>query len=219
MSATIQEIAYDTRMMQTLLWQHNDATKLQAILEKKQAWYEENHKKFWENWYTDVFDLRTANEFGCAVWSEILQIQLAIPLSASAASPNAWGFDDHRINFDNAGFTTGAGGFIKLSLEQKRTILRIRYFQLVSRGTIPECNYCAREVFGPGVYALDGEDMTITYVFQTEPTAKTKIILNYYDIMPRPAGVKVKYLTLPNTAWGFGEHRVNFNNAGFAQET
>ena len=175
--ATKQEFDFSVNLLQSLLWQYNEALRLQSLLESKQDWYNENQANFWTNWYRDVFDLRTANDFGCAVWSIILGIPLTIPTSGDFADGDSWGFGQYRKNFDNGNFSGAATPFITLSLAQKRIVLRLRYFQLTSRGTVPECNYAAREIFGPGVYVLDGLDMTAKYIFPSEPSAEVKFVL------------------------------------------
>ena len=63
-------------VLSALLWQDNESVNLIGLLKAKQAWYQENHCDFWNNWVVDVFDLNTANEFGLRVWSEILNISL-----------------------------------------------------------------------------------------------------------------------------------------------
>ena len=215
MTTTIQEFDFSVDLLQAILWQYNEATNLQAILQENQDFYNIQQTQFWTNWIGDVFDLRTANDFGCAVWSIILGLPTTIPVSADAADGDSWGFEGFRKNFDNGNFSAGAENFIQLSIEQKRTVLRMRYFQLTSRGTVPEFNRFLREIFGPGVYILDGLDMTGEIIFQTEPSAQTKLILKYYDILPRPAGVLLNWSVLTQDAWGFEQYRVNFEHGNF----
>jgi hypothetical protein len=216
MTGQIQLFDLVANVTQALLWQYNEALRLQSLVEDKQDWYNENQTAFWNDWHTDVFDLRTANEFGCAVWSIILLMPLTIPVSPDSPGIDAWGFDEYRKNFNNGNFTDGQGNFITLTIEQKRMLLRLRYRQLTAKGTVPEANAFAREIFGPGVYVLDGLDMTAQYVFTTEPSSSVKFILKYFDVLPRPAGVGVTYETIPAESFGFEQYRVNFDNAPFA---
>lgn len=157
MSDQIQSLDFSVDVLRALLWQYNDAARLEGLLRQKQAWYDGNQKSFWENWITDVFDLRTANAFGCAVWAIILDIPLSVTSEDDLDKPT-WGFDIYRENFTNGNFSsTQASG---LSLDQKRTILRLRYFQLVSKGAVPEINNFLKYLFGnqggpalaPGLY-------------------------------------------------------------------
>lgn len=216
MPETIQKFDFTVNAMQALLWQYNEALRLQAIVQENQDFYNLNQTAFWENWYRDVFDLRTANEFGCTVWGIILGMPLTIEIPVDGVDNGSWGFGEYRKNFENGNFAFSNNSFYSLPLEQKRLVLRMRYFQLTSRGTVPEINFFLREIFGPGVYVLDGLDMTGEVIFQTEPSASTKFILKYYDVLPRPAGVGVTWSVLTDKAFGFGDFRVNFDNGNFA---
>ncbi|MEG7685973.1 DUF2612 domain-containing protein, partial [Listeria monocytogenes] len=78
--------------------------------------------------------------------------------------------------------------------------LRLRYYQLVSRGTVPEINAFLKLMFGDQglVYTIDNHDMTfVTYFFTFIPDAQTKFILYNYDLLPRPAGVGVQLTFTP----------------------
>ncbi|WP_231668322.1 DUF2612 domain-containing protein [Ralstonia solanacearum] len=50
------------------------------------------HTAFWENWIRDVFDLRTANDFGLSVWSEILGVPLAVTVDPTKPGTPVFGF-------------------------------------------------------------------------------------------------------------------------------
>ena len=67
MSQTIQQIDYTVNVLRPLLWQYNQADNLRGLLELKQVFYDREQRDFWQNWYRDVFDLRTANDFGLTV--------------------------------------------------------------------------------------------------------------------------------------------------------
>ena len=134
----IQAFDFSVNLLQAILWQYNDAARLQSLLEQKQAWYDLEHEEFWGDWYTDVFDLRTAIDFGLSVWSVILNVPLTIT-SGGEPSENLWGFGPFRKNFNRGNFAPSSSG-IKLTTAQKRLVLQLRYFQLVTRGAVPEIN-------------------------------------------------------------------------------
>lgn len=112
----IQAFDYSIDLLQAILWQYNDAAKLQSLLEQKQTWYDEQYSEFWEDWYRDVFDLRTANDFGLSVWAILLNIPLTITTNLSP-SANIWGFGPYPTftrassgtYYDNAGLLVSAG--------------------------------------------------------------------------------------------------------------
>lgn len=217
MSLRIQELSTAVDVLTALLWRHNNAENLTSLLTAKHAWYLENQSDFWENWYRDVFDIRTCNEFGCAVWAIILGVKLNF-LIAPSSGPKSWGFGTFNVNFGNGNFGLQQSSSVFLTLEQKRTILRLRYLTLTGRMTVPEINRTMAYVFrndGP-VYVLDGLDMTMVYVFKFAPTPLLRFILDNLDILPRPAAVKVSYIVSTRPVFGFGDFNKNFNNGTFA---
>ena len=225
MTTRIQEFDYSVNLMRAMLWQYNSAQRLQALMTQKNFWYEMNQKDFWDSWYTDVFDLRTANAFGLAVWSYILDIPLFIDFSSDPddTTRDLWGFNafdggfpdyiNTYQNFEQGSFTTRHGQ-VTLTVEEQRLLLRLRYYQLVSRGATPDTNQFLSVLFADrtkifpeyGIaYVLDGLDMTMTYVFNFNLSQTFIYIFQHFDIMPRPAGVKLKYRILNDNIFGFNE--------------
>lgn len=210
---TIQRFDFSVDLLRAILWQYNDASGLQSILRDKSGWYEENQKSFWENWTRDVFDLTTANDFGCAVWGVILGLPLSIGLPGSGSAP-VWGLGPDNQNFENGPFGRLSSGAANLTLEHKRMLLRLRYFQLISDGSAPYANFVLQQVFGQG-YVLDNLDMTITYVFQEPLPFEVLTMLEEFDLLPRPAGVDINITYLTDKVFGFGPNNQNFENGQF----
>lgn len=211
----VQAFDFSVDLLRALLWQYNDAVRLQSLLEQKQAWYDSQYSEFWENWSRDVFDLRTANDFGLSVWAVILNIPLTIT-TAGPPSADIWGFGPFRKNFNRGNFAPSTSG-IRLTTEQKRLVLRLRYFQLVTRGAVPEINEFLASVFAAfgDVYVLDGLNMTMDYVFTFAPPSQLRFVLQTYDVLPRPAAVGVNYVVLVRDTFGFGPFHRNFNRGTF----
>ena len=213
----IQAFDFSVNLLRAMLWQYNDAPRLEALVAQKQAWFDVENQGFWEDWQRDVFDLRTANDFGLSVWTIILDMPLQIN---GGVDPDAerviWGFATDDENYTNGNFE-GISGF-PLDTEQVRLILRLRYFQLVTRGTVPEVNTFLNELFldfGP-VYVVDGLSMNARYVFGFDLSPDLQAVFTAFDLLPRPAGVEVDYVVIPDaTTWGFGRYRLNFNNGTF----
>jgi hypothetical protein len=203
-------------LLNALLWQYNSAPNLEGLIQQKQDWYNANQTAFWNDWVRDVFDLRTANDFGLAVWSIILNIPLAITSSGDDDDKPIWGFDIYRENFNNGNFATTPN--TSLTTEQKRLVLRLRYFQLVTNGTVPEINRFFAYLFEPlGLaYLVDGYAMNGRYVFGFPLTSDLELVITEYDLLPRPAGVKVDFVIIGEAdGWGFGRYHENFNNGNF----
>jgi len=216
MAETVQKFDYSVDLLQALLWQYTDASRLQKVLERKSDWYAANQRDFWSNWYRDVFDLTTANDFGLAVWARILGVPLVAAVPASGDRP-VFGFGEYNLNFNNGNFGVNNSGVQALTTEQKRLVLRLRYFQLISNGSIPQINYFMSLVFGSlgSVYVLDGYDMTMVYVFTFILPASVRFVLENFDILPRPAGVELEILVQPGNAFGYDPYYLNFEQGAF----
>ena len=132
----IQQFDYSVDLLQHLLWQYNEAENLPALLQSKQTWYTEQQTEFWQGWHSDVFDLRTATEFGLSVWAVILGLPLFLDKPPTPPDFPAWGFGPENRNFNNGRFAVATGSFQDLTLEQKRLVLMFRYFQLTTDATI-----------------------------------------------------------------------------------
>lgn len=207
----IQRFDFTIDVLKVIPWMSDGSPNLRALLEEYQAWYSREHAQFWINWERDVFNLRTANDFGLNVWSIILNLPLYIEVESSPATYPAWGFGPYAANFGHGNFATDSAGAVSLNTEQKRQLLLLRMWQIVSSGSTPDINRALYDVFGGSVYALDGQDMSITYVFtEILPNSMFELIKNY-DIIPRPSAVKAYYLVKPRNAFGFAPYGVNFD--------
>lgn len=216
--STVENYDYAVDVMSVLLWQYNDAVRLQKLVELKQLWYDTNQDQFWTDWQRDVFDLRTANQFGLAVWAIILDIPLTFSVGPSPVEKVGWGFGQYRKNFNNGNFNRRSATDNPLTDEQSRLVLRLRYFQLITTGSVVEINRFLGELFYDAfglVYVRDNLDMTATYIFTFYPSNQFQTVLNNFDLLPRPAGVKINYDIIPSGSPWFGfENHPNFDNGG-----
>ena len=149
----IQGFDFGVDSKQAILWQYNQATTLLQLLQDKQNWLDLNQTEFWWNpetttdygWYQNVFNLLTANDFGLAVWSIILDVPLFLAGEIEPDDNNIFGFNYFTApltpfnSYLNFGVTTDAqsnfsnrGTEIILTSEQQRFLLRLRYFQLTT---------------------------------------------------------------------------------------
>lgn len=211
---TIQQFNYDVNLLQALLWQYNEAVNIQALLEAKQAWYDANQTEFWQDWQTNVFDLRTADQFGIIIWGIILGFPLYINQDPLPPGTAVFGFNGSGgVNFDN-GILDDYGNSVQLSPETQRIALQFRYFQLTSSGTVPETNRMLKYIFGDlgNAYLLDLGRMTQEYIFEFALSAELQYLFNNYDILPRPAGVSSTYTVNLTTYFGFASGDFNFDN-------
>jgi hypothetical protein len=214
---TIQQFDYSVDLLRALLWQYNEATNLQGLLEDKKSWYDNNQSEFWSNWYRDVFDLQTANDFGLAVWSIILGQPLFV--NSGPDDKPTWGFDPYYVNFERGNFSSQTGSSHRLKTETARVLLRLRYYNLTGSGTVPEINRALADVFADYglAYLLDNHNMTQTYIFTFPLSSDLIFLFNYFDILPRPAGVASNYNVLVTESWGFDDHHENFGHGNFSE--
>ncbi len=171
-------------------WQRGSAEQLIKKLKLKQDWYQNNHCDFWNNWITDVFDLRTANEFGLSVWSVILEVPL---------------------------FGESASVIDGLTIDQKRIMLQLKAFSMHSVSSTYEINKKLAELFGfRSVYVLDNLDMSYTYVISNTELKKFIDTVKDFDLLPRPNSVSVNTVISSNsTPFLFGDKRDNFGRGNF----
>lgn len=213
----IQLFDFSVNVLRALLWKHNRAERLTALVESKASWYAENQERFWLRWLRDVFDLRTANAFGLQVWARILGVRLSLPVAPSGDRP-VFGFAPFHLNFDRGNFGRVGSGTEGLTVEEQRLILRLRYLTLVSRVTIPDINRAMQAVFGDRgrVYVLDPFDMSdLVYVFTFNPGTRVLQLLERFDALPRPSAVGARTIVLTRPVFGFGPYNRNFDRGTF----
>ncbi len=68
-------------LQKTILWQYDKSSKLISLINQKQAWYKRNVTDFITNFFINVFNLKTANDFGLSVWGKILNFPRQIFLN------------------------------------------------------------------------------------------------------------------------------------------
>lgn len=217
MTDRVQTFAPFTDLGRAILWQYDKAVRLQSLISAKQAWYEAEHSAFWTDWQRDVFDLRTANDFGLSVWARILNVPL-LAIAPGTGIRDVFGFGADNLNFDNGNFGRDISAALSLTTAQRRLALRLRFYQLTTRGTVPEVNAFLAYLFGDqgDVYVLDSLNMTdATYVFTFVPDPSVTFVLQQFDLLPRPAGVGVRILINSGDQFGFAPYYLNFENSNF----
>lgn len=202
-------------LMRSILWQYEGAPNAIALARSDQRFIDLKHTEFWDDWIKDVFDLTTANAFGLTVWARILDLPISVTESQNIE--DVWGFGIHNRNFNNGGFGVGTDSDLTLDIESARQLLRLRWFQLTMRPTVPNINRALSEIFGPGIVeVIDGYDMLYaTYFFQQTPGYKLRRLLEKTNVLPRPSTVGVRWVVQAPPVFGFGEHHLNFNNGPF----
>jgi hypothetical protein len=218
----IQEFNYSVNLLQAILWQYDEATNLLSLINQKQVWYNKYQTQFWTDWYTNVFNLLTANQFGLSLWSYILNVPLFLDNVQDDPDKPVFGFNNNDsfptlentyLNFNNGNFST-KGQTISLTIEEQRFILRLRYFQLSNNGTTININVFLKYLlessdigYNGTIYVLDGLDMTITYVI-TDAGFPQELLdaIQLLDLFPRPTGVGIKIHINYGVQFGFNNN-------------
>ncbi len=175
----IGNIDFAPDMSRVFLWQYEDAEKLNAILTAETEFCANSIGKLWENWLRDFHDINTATEQGLYLWGALLGVQRG---------------------------TYVEGGVEKqISVEIYRRMLKARFFNFGSHGTIPELNNYLRTVFeGRPIFCRDNYDMTVTILCYVSLSAEEIAVLLSEDFLPLPCGVKANIITVaPDEILGF----------------
>jgi hypothetical protein len=219
MSSTIQQIGFSKDVSNAILWQYDKSENLKQVLDIIEVNFKEEYQDFWEDWIDDVFNLKTANAFGISVWQIILNLNLGSdPTDTSGQS--VFGFGQFNKNFNNGNFALNTGDSLNLTLEEKRLALLLRFLTLSYSPNIPNINFILKEIFSTGfgdAWVLDPQDMTIKYVFDFPLTTGIITILTRLDVFPRPAGVRLLFISTNYANFGFGSLNKNFDNGNFIQ--
>lgn len=235
----IQEFNYNVNLLQAILWQYDESTNLINLIKQKQEWYNTYQTQFWVDWYNNVFNILTANQFGLSVWSYILNLPLFLDNIPESPDKPIWGFNNNSSYpfLENTYLNFGAGNFstkntvISLTLEEQRFLLRLRYFQLSDNGVVNNINtfldYLIRSSninYSGTIYALDGLNMTMTYVITDSDFSQDLLnAINILDLFPRPTGVKIRIVEDYGFQFGFNSGTFgnyintnkNFDNGNF----
>jgi hypothetical protein len=208
----------EINLLSALDWQRSGAEIVKKFIENEQDWLNINHCDFWNNWTKDVFSLATANDFGLAVWSIILDEDIFGFQGSAPQDYPSFGFGVDDQNFSDGSFAAQDGITYEFSTEQKRILLQLKAFKVLAiGGSVFQTNTAMANIFGSGVI-LAFDNFNMSYLYQLlESTLSSFIIeINNRDLLPRPIGIEVseiRIITVEN--FGFSEFDENFNNGNF----
>lgn len=64
-----------------ILWQYDKAPNINGIIKAKQKWYRQNVSYFMTSFFLNIFNLKTANDFGLSVWGKLLNFPRQVMLN------------------------------------------------------------------------------------------------------------------------------------------
>jgi len=213
---------HSTDITRTLKWMHNRAPAITSLIKQKATWYDLNHHQFWSDWMRDVFDLRTANDFGMMTWCIIL----GVPSENFEFTPptHQFAYGKDRENFvwsgarDGSGkptdplgndiggnFSAGASGSV-YDPEEIRKLLQIRYAALICNGSMDFVNYMLRWVFNKGKpWDFDAG----RYFYLTDSLVAPSSSISIDKVTMRDWAGDVRLLTTTHTNYARGSNAID----------
>jgi len=152
-----------------------------------------------DRFYNLVWNVATAQGWGLDVWGRIVVVSRALKVNS-----RYFGFHEGAPDFDPFNVSPFFNGqdttqnFI-LSDDAYRILIYAKALANITYGSIPGINRVLQLLFpgrGP-CYVTDGQDMTMTYTFNFQPTQVELAIIETSNVLPRPTGVAVSYVVSP----------------------
>ena len=184
---------YSVDLRECVTWQYASAPNLIALLEKKNNFYA-YCAEFLRGWYTGVFNLPSATEFGLVIWALILSHVNYIEVSASIGT-KSFGFGQYHKNFFESNFALS--NFIyKLQAAELGNVLKAQCYNLQTNGSLYDLNRIVNLVFpNHGAYIeVDYANRVLTYVFPMPLTDDELSIAVYSNVLQIPLGMKKKII-------------------------
>lgn len=186
---------------QTLLSQYANSPSLGMIIN---AWNQAiDPAALIEVWYATVWNIQTAQGYGLDVWGRIVGVSRVLSLTAGSCLGFAESNDLSEEGFDTAPWYTGEAstGSFRLSDEGYRQLVYAKALANITDCSVLSLNAILRVLFGASgaAYVRDGQDMSMTYVFEFLPSPVQISIIQNSGVLPRPAGVDVGYRIIDRT--------------------
>ena len=189
----IANLDYQANINECVTWQYNNAPNLTAIINNKNE-FSSYCKDYIDDWYSDVFNLSTANYFGLVIWAMILANTNYVLLNARIGT-KSFGFGEWHKNFFESNFALS--NFIyKLGTEELRQVLTAQCYNLQSNGSAYDLNRVVNIAFpNHGAYVeIDYDSRYIIYHFPTPLSEEELSIALYSNILQTPLGTKKKII-------------------------
>lgn len=188
-------------VQKTVLSQYSCAPTLNALIE---AWNQTlDPIRLIETWFTNVWNLDTAQGYGLDVWGRIVGVERVLTLSTDSFFGFAEPQDLTLQPFNAAPWYSGTQttSNYRLSDEAFRQLINAKALANITDGSITSLNAILMTLFaGQGdVWVADSGTMTLTYTFNFAPSAVQVSLIQSSGVLMRPAGVRVIYAIKPQT--------------------
>lgn len=188
----IANINNTVSLLECLLWQYDKAERLKSLIQACQDEFEGNTTQFWDNFYSNIFNLDTANSFGLTVWGNLLGVQ----------RPSYVDENDQVLPYSD---------------NMYRLFLKSRIFFMFNNGSVYQFNKYIQFLFpNLPILVLDNLDMSLDLIFYYTPSTEELAVLSNPDFLPRPSGVQINIKVInPQNIFGFEDSLLS----GFDQGT
>lgn len=161
---------------------------------------------------TECLTLRTAKGDALDMWGRLLHFSRYIP-DAGSQGKGFRNFIFYQRNFNILKFfKTSDIKYNALTDSSYRQILMLLWQSRNQECTIRKNTDIASEVLEAEVVTGDTMNMTyITYYFRQELSSWLAFVLNNYQILPRPAGVKSNFISAIYKTFGFYTNNADYN--------
>jgi len=177
-------------LSRVILWQYNDAVKLQSIIHRIVKDGNDNEKQegllsiLGERCTTEVYrrlyetsiDIEHADEFGLYLLSSLFGFERPMYTIQGQANPVPLGYNN---------------------IDTWRRYLKGMIYLIDSDGTLQDLNEWCKRIFPDAEFSIgDSFQMSITYNFNPNTlTSEDLVLLNLPNFLPHPAGVVSNYNT------------------------
>lgn len=188
-------------VQKTVLSQYSCAPTLNALIEAWNQTLDPTH--LIETWFTNIWNLDTAQGYGLDVWGRIVGVERVLTLSTDSFFGFAEPQDLTLQPFNAAPWYSGTQttSNYRLSDEAFRQLINAKALANITDGSITSLNAILMTLFaGQGdVWVADTGTMTLTYTFNFAPSAVQVSLIQSSGVLMRPAGVRVIYTIKPQT--------------------
>lgn len=185
---------------QTIISQYANSPILTALITNMQDYIDQTENL--DLFFDDMFNIDTAQGYGLDVWGRIVGVSRNLTIVTTTGGPY-FGFEEAgtlSANPFNQGtffsVVTTLTSTYSLSDDSFRTLLYAKALSNITDGSIPSINQLLLNLF-PGrgnCYVVDGENMTMQYVFEFPLTAVEQAIVSTSGVLPKPAGVSASVI-------------------------
>lgn len=217
--------------MATLQGQYKN-TNIETLLKGLDSVFTKHTTNLMNHCLNDVYNLKTAKGYGLDLWGKLLGFPRYLPTKEKAENikPNNNAINFYEKNFYKVQFgylDLDAFTYMRLTDDAYKTMLNIVLLKTTTDCSLESINEYCKILFtkmGGSAFIGDSENMEFTYfIFRFKMPDWFKYIIDKYDILPRAAGVGMKYFESESYYIGFkgqepADRRVytNFYRARFA---